>query len=76
MKPTIETIDVSARLHEQLLKSPVYVQKLKTRTVLVSILTIALIVFNVFYFLSAKEKWNEDQIFETQYANFGSNLTM
>ncbi|MEN9971712.1 MAG: hypothetical protein RIS20_59 [Bacteroidota bacterium] len=73
---TIQPIEVSASLHDRLMKSPVYAQKIKTRTLTISILTTLLILINLFYFMANQENITEDQILESQYANFGSDLSI
>jgi hypothetical protein len=73
---TIQPIEVSASLHDRLMKSPVYAQKIKTRTLTISILTTLLILINLFYFMANQENIAEDQILESQYANFGSDLSI
>ena len=73
---TIQPLEVSASLHDRLMKSPVYAQKIKTGTLTISILTTLLILINLFYFLTNKQNLAEDQILESQYANFGSDLSI
>jgi hypothetical protein len=73
---TIQPLEVTTALHDQLMKSPVYAQKLKTHTLTLTILTSLLILINFFYFVSNQENLAEDQILESQYANFGSDLTI
>ncbi len=75
-KPSIHSLEVSTSLHEKLLKSPVYAQKMKNRSLTISIITTLLILFNLFYFMSNQETLAEDQILESQYANFGSDLSI
>lgn len=72
----IQPLEVSASLHERLMKSPVFAQKIKTRTLTLTILTTLLILINLFYFISNQENLAEDQILESQYANFGSDLSI
>ena len=73
---TIQALEVSTSLHDKLMKSPVYAQKIKTRSLTVTIITTILILVNLFYFLSNQENLAEDQILESQYANFGSDLSI
>jgi hypothetical protein len=73
---TIQPIEVSASLHDRLMKSPVYAQKITARTLTISILTTLLILINLFYFMANQENIAEDQILESQYANFGSDLSI
>ncbi len=75
-KPSIHSLEVSTSLHEKLLKSPVYAQKMKIRSLTISIITTLLILFNLFYFMSNQKTLAEDQILESQYANFGSDLSI
>jgi hypothetical protein len=75
-KRTIQPLEVSTSLHDKLMKSPVYAQKMKSRTLTVSIITTFLILINLFYYLSNQENLAENQILETQYANFGSDLSI
>ena len=58
------------------MKSPVYAQKMKNRSLTISIITTLLILYNLFYFMSNQETLAEDQILESQYANFGSDLSI
>jgi hypothetical protein len=58
------------------MKSPVHAQKIKTRTLTVSIITTLLILINLFYYMSNQENLAENQILESQYANFGSDLAI
>ncbi|MEN9988352.1 MAG: hypothetical protein RLZZ585_1391 [Bacteroidota bacterium] len=73
---TIQPIEVSSSLHDKLMKSPVHAQKIKTRTLTVSIITTLLILINLFYYMSNQENLAENQILESQYANFGSDLAI
>jgi hypothetical protein len=73
---TFQPLEVSASLHDRLMKSPVYAQKIKTRTLTLTILTTVLILINLVYFISNQENLAEDQILESQYANFGSDLSI
>jgi hypothetical protein len=73
---TIQPLEVSASLHDRLMKSPVYAKKIKTRTLTISILTTLLILINLFYFFTNQQNLAEDQILESQYANFGSDLSI
>ncbi len=73
---TIQALEVSTSLHDKLMKSPVYAQKIKTRSLTVTIITTILILVNLFYFVSNQENLAEDQILESQYANFGSDLSI
>lgn len=73
---TIQPLEVSTSLHDKLMKSPVYAQKMKFRTMTVSIITTLLILINLFYYMSNQENLAENQILETQYANFGSDLSI
>jgi hypothetical protein len=75
-KPSIHSLEVSTSLHEKLMKSPVYAQKMKNRSLTISIITTLLILFNLFYFMSDQKTLAEDQILESQYANFGSDLSI
>jgi hypothetical protein len=75
-KPSIHSLEVSTSLHEKLKKSPVYAQKMKNRSLTISIITTLLILFNLFYFMSDQKTLAEDQILESQYANFGSDLSI
>ena len=75
-KRTIQPLDVSTSLHDKLMKSPVYAQKMKSRTLTVSIITTLLILINLFYYMSNQDNLAENQILETQYANFGSDLSI
>jgi hypothetical protein len=75
-KRTIQPLEVSTSLHDKLMKSPVYAQKMKFRTMTVSIITTLLILINLFYYMSNQENLAENQILETQYANFGSDLSI
>ncbi|MDP4636606.1 MAG: hypothetical protein NWR96_09650 [Crocinitomicaceae bacterium] len=75
-KRTIQPLEVSTSLHDKLMKSPVYAQKMKSRTLTVSIITTLLILINLFYYMSNQENLAENQILETQYANFGSDLSI
>jgi hypothetical protein len=58
------------------MKSPVYAQKMKTRTLTVSVITTLLILINLVYYISNQENLAENQILESQYANFGSDLSI
>jgi hypothetical protein len=58
------------------MKSPVYAQKMKNRSLTISIITTLLILFNLFYFMSDQKTLAEDQILESQYANFGSDISI
>jgi hypothetical protein len=69
-------IEVSPSLHEKLLKSPIISQKVSIRTYALSILSIAIIALNLYFFMANKEKMAEEQILESQYANFGSDLSI
>lgn len=73
---TFQPLEVSTSLHDRLMKSPVYAQKIKTRTLTLTILTTVLILINLVYFISNQENLAEDQILESQYANFGSDLSI
>ncbi len=73
---TIQPLEVSTSLHDKLMKSPVYAQKMKFRTMTVSIITTILILINLFYYMSNQDNLAENQILETQYANFGSDLSI
>ena len=73
---TFQPLEVSTSLHDRLMKSPVYAQKIKTRTLTLTILTTLLILINLVYFISNQENLAEDQILESQYANFGSDLSI
>jgi hypothetical protein len=73
---TIQPLEVSSSLHDKLMKSPVYAQKMKSRTLTVSIITTILILINLFYYMSNQDNLAENQILETQYANFGSDLSI
>ena len=73
---TIQPLEVSTSLHDKLMKSPVYAQKMKFRTMTVSIITTLLILINLFYYMSNQDNLAENQILETQYANFGSDLSI
>lgn len=73
---TIQPLEVSTSLHDKLMKSPVFAQKMKFRTLTVSIITTILILINLFYFMSNQDNLAENQILETQYANFGSDLSI
>jgi hypothetical protein len=73
---TIQPLEVSTSLHDKLMKSPVYAQKMKSRTLTVSIITTLLILINLFYYMSNQDNLAENQILETQYANFGSDLSI
>ena len=75
-KRTIQPLEVSTSLHDKLMKSPVYAQKMKSRTLPVNIITTLLILINLFYYMSNQENLAENQILETQYANFGSDLSI
>ena len=75
-KRTIQPLEVSTSLHDKLMKSPVYAQKMKSRTLTVSIITTILILINLFYYMSNQDNLAENQILETQYANFGSDLSI
>ena len=75
-KRTIQPLEVSTSLHDKLMKSPVYAQKMKSRTLTVSIITKLLILINLFYYLSNQDNLAENQILESQYANFGSDLSI
>ena len=75
-KRTIQPLEVSTSLHDKLMKSPVFAQKMKFRTLTVSIITTILILINLFYYMSNQENLAENQILETQYANFGSDLSI
>lgn len=69
-------MEVSTSLHEKLLKSPVYAQKMKNRSLIIGIISTLLILFNLFYFMSNQETIARDRILESQYANFGSDLSI
>jgi hypothetical protein len=73
---TIQPLEVSTSLHDKLMKSPVYAQKMKSRILTVSIITTLLILINLFYYMSNQDNLAENQILETQYANFGSDLSI
>ncbi len=73
---TIQALEVSSSLHDKLMKSPVYAHKMKTRTLTVSVITTLLILINLVYFMSNQKNLAEDQILESQYANFGSDLSI
>ena len=73
---TIQPLEVSTSLHDKLMKSPVLAQKMKFRTLTVSIITTILILINLFYYMSNQDNLAENQILETQYANFGSDLSI
>ena len=73
---TIQALEVSSSLHDKLMKSPVYAHKMKTRTLTVSVITTLLILINLVYFMSNQKNFAEDQILESQYANFGSDLSI
>ncbi len=73
---TIQPLEVSSSLHEKLMKSPVYAQKMKTRTLTVSVITTLLILLNLVYYMSNQKNLAEDNILESQYANFGSDLSI
>ena len=73
---TIQPLEVSTSLHDKLMKSPVYAQKMKSRTLTVSIITTLLILINLFYYMSNQDNLAENQILETKYANFGSDLSI
>ena len=75
-KRTIQPLEVSTSLHDKLMKSPVYAQKMKSRTLTVSIITTLLILINLFYYMSNQDNLAENQILESQYANFGSDLSI
>lgn len=73
---TIQPLEVSSSLHDKLMNSPVYAQKIKTRTLAVSIFTTLLILINLIYYISNQENLADNQILESQYANFGSDLSI
>ena len=73
---TIQPLEVSTSLHDKLMKSPVYAQKMKTRTLTISMITTLLILINIVYYISNQENLAENQILESQYANFGSDLAI
>ena len=73
---TIQPLEVSTSLHDKLMKSPVYAQKMKTRNLTVSVITTLLIHLNLVYYMSNQENLAENQILESQYANFGSDLSI
>lgn len=73
---TIQPLEVSSSLHDKLMNSPVYAQKIKTRTLAVSIFTTLLILLNLIYYISNQENLADNQILESQYANFGSDLSI
>ncbi len=73
---TIQALEVSTSLHDKLMKSPVYAHKIKTRSLTATIITTILILVNLFYLMSNQENLAEDQILESQYANFGSDLSI
>jgi|688.fasta_scaffold72163_2 hypothetical protein len=75
-KRTIQPLEVSTSLHDKLMKSPVYAQKMKSRTLTVSIITTLMILINLFYYMSNQDNLAENQILESQYANFGSDLSI
>ena len=73
---TIQSLEVSTSLHDKLMKSPIHVHKMKNRSFTVGIITTILILINLFYFISNQDNLAEIQILESQYANFGSNLSI
>ena len=73
---TIQPLEVSSSLHDKLMNSPVYAQKMKSRTLTVSIITTLMILINLFYYMSNQDNLAENQILESQYANFGSDLSI
>ena len=73
---TIQPLEVSSSLHDKLMKSRVYAQKMKTRNLTVSVITTLLIHLNLVYYMSNQENLAENQILESQYANFGSDLSI
>lgn len=69
-------IEVSPLLHEKLMQAPIQAKRLKRRNTIFTLATIVCVLLNLVYFSSRQEKLAEEQLLETQYANFGSNLSI
>lgn len=69
-------IEVSPLLHEKLMLAPIQAKRLKRRNTIFTLATIVCVLLNLVYFSSRQEKLAEEQLLETQYANFGSNLSI
>ncbi len=72
----MEQIEVSPSLHEKLLQAPQQAKRLKRRTTTFIIATFVCVMLNLAFFSAQQEKLAEEQLLETQYANFGSNLSI
>lgn len=75
-KIILPSIEISHSLHENLLKSPFYIKRMKNRNVAFFICTLLLLILNFTIFFTSQEKFAEELILETQYANFGSDLSI
>jgi len=71
-----QKLEVSSALHEKLMQAPILAKKATRRTTIFVVATIICVTTNVLYFSSRQEKLTEEQLLETHYANFGSNLSI
>lgn len=69
-------IEVSSSLHDMLMQAPALAKKEKRQTGFFAIVTILCLTLNLLYFNSRQEKLAKEELLETQYANFGSNLSI
>lgn len=71
-----QKLEVSSSLHEKLMQAPMHAKKLKRRTTFFTLATIVCVVVNLSYLSVQQDKLTEEQLLETHYANFGSNLSI
>lgn len=71
-----QKLEVSNTLHDKLMQAPMHAKKLKRRNTLFTLATIVCVVANLSYLSLRQEKLTEEQLLETQYANFGFNLSI
>ena len=73
---SLHRIEVSPSLHAKIMQTPLIDKKLKRQTAFLTIVTVLSLTFSLFYFQTQQDKLTEEQLLETQYANFGSNLSI
>lgn len=71
-----QKLEVSSTLHEKLMQAPILAKKATRRTTIFTVATIVCVVVNLSYLSVRQEKLTEEQLLESQYANFGFNLSI
>lgn len=69
-------LEVSPSLHEKLMQTPIQAKRIIRRNTIFMLATIVCVLLNLTYFNAREEKVVEEQLLESQYANFGSNLSI